>query len=412
MRGKLAQINLRSLLRLLESEQQTGALYVETTAYFPNRLDLVRDNYALIPRLKPQSWLIFLVNGRITYATNTSNIDLTRIQDYLSYYQLEKLGFSTDNFAKNSTNTPEYNYLIYLIQQKSISLQQAQKIIYKLIKETLLELLISPLGDFSFEFDWALPSAIADWETRSLISTVYSELKTWKQLYPQIQSPAQYPIFKEPTAIAKATSIKTQTTLANWIDKKISLMRLARQINCQTIDLAKALYPYIQKGWIGLKHHEDLITHNAPTIEPTQKARIVFVDNDVAIAKKVEYILKRRGYESTIFADSILALTDILHNRPNLVFCKMNLPQLSGDRLCNTIKNSSIGRQTKVVMLGKQDNFCDRLRARLVSADDYLSLPVSQSELLVLVEKHLDINYNQPLALVQQQSLEKSNFQH
>ena len=106
MRGKLAQINLRSLLRLLESEQQTGALYVETTAYFPNRLDLVRDNYALIPRLKPQSWLIFLVNGRITYATNTSNIDLTRIQDYLSYYQLEKLVLLEDNLSVNITSTP------------------------------------------------------------------------------------------------------------------------------------------------------------------------------------------------------------------------------------------------------------------------------------------------------------------
>ncbi len=411
MRGKLAQINLHSLLRLLKSEQKTGVLYVETTAYFPNRLNLEIDNYALIPRLKPQSWLIFLVNGKITYATNTNNFDLTRIKDYLSYFQLEKLNFSADDLAKNIINPPEYNYLIYLIQQKIISLHQAQQIIYKLIKETLLELLISPLGDFSFEIDCALPSAIAEWEVNNLITSVYSELKTWKQFYPHIQSPAQYPIFRERAAIEQATSIKTQTTLTNWIDKKISLMRLARQINCQIIDLAKVLYPYIKKGWIGLKHHEDLITQNYPKIELPEKAHIVFVDNDVAIAKKVEYILKRREIESTIFADSIPAMTNILHTRPNLVVCKMNLPQLSGDQLCNIIKNSPIGRQTKVIMLGEQDNFFERLRARLVSADDYLSLPVSQSELLILVEKHLGINYNQHLALVQQQSLEKSNFQ-
>ena len=409
MRGKLSEINLRSLFKLLASERQTGILYVETTAYFLDHSGLEIENYALVPRFKPNSWLIFFVNGRITYATSTNNIDLTRIKDYLSFYKLEKFVLLEDNISVNITSTPEYNYLVYLLQQKTISLPQAQKIIHKTIKETLFELLNLATGYFSFQVDYALPPAIADLEIQNLIPSIYSDLKKWKQFFPHISSPHQSPVFRDPSAIKQATSVKTYTTLSNWIDKRISLMRLARQINCQVIDLATALYPYIKKGWIGIDNIDSFPPQNTLNIDLELKPHIVYVDNDVAIAKKVEYILKRRGYESTIFSDSISALNNILQTRPNLVLCKMNLPQLSGDELCSTIKNSRTSRRTKIVLLGEAENFFERVRARLVSSDDYLSLPFTQSELLVLVEQHLDLNYHQNLALVQQRSPEKSN---
>ena len=426
MRGNLGEIDIRSILRLLESERQTGILYVESemvskvfrrvtaeSAWISSKSNLGivdddKDNYSLTSIPRQKSWFIFLINGRIAYASDNQDSELLRIQDYLSYYQLDNSS-DMDKISVNIANAPEYNYLIYLLQQQLITPQQTKSIIHKIIYETLFELLSLSRGTFIFKSDSALSPSITEITIFSSIKTVNSQLKVWKQLYPYVRSPEDYPILQNQYLTDKIANSKAYITLSNWVAKQLNLRRLSRQLNCYLVDLAKVLYPYIQKGLVTLQKKYSPNSHPLLTSNLKSKPHIVYVDNDVAIGKKVEYILKQRGYNLTIFTDSIQALTEILQIKPDLVFCKIDLPQLSGNELCIMLQNSWVCRQTKVIMLSEPDNFFDRIKATIISSDDYLSLPFTSNELLVSIEKHLGKHQINNLSLGVEWSTEKSN---
>lgn len=390
MRGNLAEIDIRSILRLLESEKQTGILYVESENPKMSHSDVFnrqnnRDKLTLFS--EPESWFIFLIDGKITYISERHDSHLIRLHDYLSYYQLDSL-IPVDKISVNTTNSLEYNYLIYLLQQQLITPQQTKNIICKIIYETLFDLLSLSRGRFIFKSDFALTPSIAEIKISSAIQTVSSQLKSWKQLYPYVRSPEECPLLNTQNLTDNITKSKAYITLSHWVDKQINLRRLSRHLNCYLVDLAKALYPYVQKGLVSLCR--DRLNSSSLLLDSlSEQPTIVYVDNDVAIGKKVEYILKRRGYLYKIFTDSVGALTEILHIRPALVFCKIDLPQLSGHELCTILQSSWVCRNTKVIMLSEADNFFERTKAKVISADDYLSLPFTPNELLISIEKHL-----------------------
>ncbi len=411
MRGNLGEIDIRSIFRLLESERQTGILYAESKMVSKFDSDLVKatnDNYSKTSIEGQTSWFIFLINGKIAYASDNRDSELIRIRDYLSYYQLD-CSIATNEISVNITNAPEYNYLISLLQQQLITPQQTKSIIHKIVYETLFELLSLSRGKFIFKPDSALSPSITEIPIFSAIQTVNSQLKVWKQLYPYVRSSEDYLILKNQHITDKIANSKAYITLSNWVAKQVDLRRLSRQLNCYLVDLAKTLYPYIQNGLVTLQNSYSPNYHSLSTNNLKRKPHIVYVDNDVAIGKKVEYILKRRGYNSTIFTDSILALTEILQIRPDLVFCKIDLPQLSGHELCIILQNSWVCRQTKTILLSEQDDFLDRMKAKVISSDDYLSLPFTPNELLVSIEKHLCKHQIQNSSLGVEWSTEKSN---
>ncbi len=426
MRGNLKEFDIRRIFRLLESERQTGILYIESEMFLApqslkttelpltslksdfSNIDAAERNYSFPSIKRAKSWFIWLINGKIAYACDPEALELTRINDYLSCYQLD-FSFNSFRLSVNTTNIPEYNYLICLLEQQLITPQQIKNVIYKIIHETLFDLLSLSGGKFIFKPHVALTPSISEITISSAIQTVSSQLKVWKQLYPHVKSPEAYLVLKNRQLTDKIANSQAYTTLSNWVAKQVNLRRLSRQLNCYLVDLAKALCPYIHKGLVTLKDNE--LSNEGFFFKNTlkQKPHIVYVDNDVAIGQKVEYILKRRGYNSTIFTDSIRALTEILQIQPDLVFCKTDLPQLSGYELCIMLQNSWGCQQTKIILLSEQENFFAYTKAKVVSSDDYLSLPFTPNELLVSIEKHLGSDRVNNLPIGVEWSTEKSN---
>jgi twitching motility two-component system response regulator PilG len=421
MRGNLKEFGIRSLFHFVESERVTGILYIQAKTipgFDDNDLGITdreylvtakqENNYRLISKSEFRSWFVFLVNGKITYATETENQELNRLRDYLSYYQLENTISSQVDLPTNNTSTLEYNSLLFLLQKHFISPQQAKIIIRKIVSETVFELLSLSQGTFILKIDDILNFSLTEIEISPLMSNIHLALQTWKQFYPDIQSPYQYPLLNIQSKINQNLSSKTYNTLSKWIAKKASLLQLSRQLNCNLIDLAKALHPYIQQGFIKLKFHNSQNCLDSLITQPRKLPHVVCVDNDVAIGKKVEYILKRRGYQITLLTDSVQALTAILQIEPDIVICKVDLPHLSGYELCNMLKNSQACQPTKFIMLSEQEHFLLHLKTKVISSDDYLSLPFTPNELLILLEKHLETSKIKNLPLGEKWSTEKS----
>ena len=399
MQGNLREFNIRSILQFIDLEQHTGTLYIEDESFpYPGNLksNLIplstkNTDCSLENNYHNRIWLLYFVNGKITYATDNNYDRLSRIHDYISYFQLEECLPYLQKISVNITSPKEYSYIWLLIQQKLILPHQAKIIIKNLIKETLLELSDLTQGKFVFQTDSPLSPQWDGLNTSVLVQETFGQLQLWKQFYPYIQSPHQYLILSEEKQIYRNVSFKTYKTLSIWAEKKISLLRLSRQLNYSLVYIAKALYPYAKKGWIKLVEGEKKLIVNTVLSKNTTQPHIVCIDDEMTIGKNVEYILKQRGYNSTIINDPIEALTTILQVKPDLIICDLDMPQLNGYELCNMLKISRTLRSIPIIVISEQENCLTRLRAKILASTNYLSKPFTRNELLILVERCLSI---------------------
>ena len=99
---------------------------------------------------KPQSWFVFFLNGQIVYC-QAGDSSLSRIDDYLRHYRVEKRLDEMQLASLASTNAPEYAYLWALLEQNIITPKVARSIIHGLVHETLFDLLSLHQGSFIFD---------------------------------------------------------------------------------------------------------------------------------------------------------------------------------------------------------------------------------------------------------------------
>ena len=399
MQGNLREFNIRSILQFIELEQYTGTLYIENEKFYcPGSLKSTlislpkeKRNLSLENSNNYQIWLLYFTDGKITYATDQNYDNLSRIHDYLNYFQLEKHFNCLQEKSVNITSPQEYNAIWFLMQKQSISLQQAQIIIKNLIKETLWEVSNLTQGQFVFQRDYSFVSQWHEIKTSVVIQEILGQLQLWKQFSPYIKSPHQYLVLSEKKKLCDSVSLKTYKTLSIWAQEKLSLLRLSRQLNYPFVYLAKALYPCVKKGWIKLVDDNKQLTQKFVYTSRIAKPHIVCMDDEMTIGKNVEYILKQRGYDSTIITDPIQALTTIFQVKPDLIICDLDMPQLDGYELCNMLRNSRMLRSIPLIVMSEQEDCLTRLRARILSSTNYLSKPFTRNELMILVERCLNM---------------------
>ena len=397
MQGHLHEIDIRSILQLVEVGQRTGQLCVE--AYVsPSRQERF-DSAA--PNL---SWFVFFLNGQIIYATQ-SEIGIERLLDHLKRYDLHLDPASLVSPSGLSIHAPEYGLLWALLERHLLTPAQGRTIIRSLIYETLFDLLGLHQGAFMFEMGSPLSPQLSTLEISPILLKIVKQIQEWKQFHPLVQSPEQCLIRGEGELRSDALLQPTLDTdellpiLEQWLDGQHSLRRIARYLHRDILSVTQTLYPYIQKGMIQ-------VSPLAPSDQPMGSSfplpprdlskrppRIVCIDDSLTLRESVEACLGGQGYEVTSLANPLKALGLVFQLKPNLVLCDIAMPELDGYEICAMLRHSTLFRQIPIIMLTGKEGFIDRVRARMVGATDYLTKPFSDEELLMLVEKYVGVGH-------------------
>jgi twitching motility two-component system response regulator PilG len=421
MQGTLNEIDIRSILQLIELGQRTGELLVEAYGSHSNSTsgDASSKGYAFrasgtashwgTPRFaktnafgrpyqeaKPRSagpfWFVFFLNGKIAYAADSEG-SLSRLRDHLRRY---KANTALDNLelpSISSISAPEYGYLWALLEKHVLTPAQGRSIIQSMVRETLFDLLSLHNGYFVFEVGPALAPQLTTLEIAPLVTKIMKQVQEWKQFHPHIQSPNQCPVITDEVQLRAALPENTLRTLNQWTDGKTSLRQLSRYLNRDILTVARAIYPYVQQGWVQLlaatAQETPAIRREWQLKATPQVPRIVCIDDDLAIGKTVEYILQAKGYEVTAIRNPIKALSLVFQLKPDLILCDLAMPELDGYEICGMLRQSTTFRLTPIIMLTGKDGFIDRVRARMVGATDYLTKPFGDSELLMLLERYI-----------------------
>ncbi|MEL4897544.1 response regulator [Crocosphaera sp. Alani8] len=83
------------------------------------------------------------------------------------------------------------------------------------------------------------------------------------------------------------------------------------------------------------------------------------------------------------------AIPSFLKNKPDLIFLDLVMPITNGYELCTQLRKTPSLKDVPVVILTGKDGLVDRMRAKIVGANDFLSKPVKVSEFIKVLNKHL-----------------------
>ncbi|NJL37298.1 MAG: response regulator [Leptolyngbyaceae cyanobacterium RM2_2_4] len=399
MQGKLSEIDIRSILQLIELGQRTGELFVEAYGMGSIVGDAIGGSALRrsSKRMGDRSWFVFFINGQIIYAGDSGG-NLTRLRDHLRRYK--KPDNVLDNISVSAiatVNAPEYGHLWALLENHILTPAQGRSIIQSMVHETLFDLLSFHQGSFIFEIGPALSPQLTTLEIGPLLVKIIKQVQEWKQFHPHIQSPDQCPVISDPAQLREVLNENAFKMLGKWVDGKTSIRQMARYLNRDILTVAKAIYPYVQQGLVQLLHltSEEFLFGRRDFDLPQQDKvpRIVCIDDGATIRKAVEFILNEQGYEATAISNPVRALSLVFQLKPDLILCDIAMPELDGYEICAMLRKSTAFRQTPIVMLTGKDGFIDRVKARMVGATDYLTKPFGESELLMLVEKYVGLGH-------------------
>ena len=123
----------------------------------------------------------------------------------------------------------------------------------------------------------------------------------------------------------------------------------------------------------------------------TTPAKILIVDDTPHNVKLLADLLSVKGYAVVTAASGVEALEKVAKEAPDLVLLDVIMPEMSGYEVCRTIRSSPATAVLPVVMVTALDPAQERVKGIEAGADDFLSKPINQQELLARVRSLLRI---------------------
>ena len=115
------------------------------------------------------------------------------------------------------------------------------------------------------------------------------------------------------------------------------------------------------------------------------KQRILIVEDEPPIREMVVFGLSRAGFDTAEAGDSKQARVAIADSLPDLILMDWMLPDVSGLELLRRLKRDDLTRNIPVIMLTARADEYDKVSGLESGADDYLTKPFSQRELLARI---------------------------
>jgi DNA-binding response OmpR family regulator len=108
--------------------------------------------------------------------------------------------------------------------------------------------------------------------------------------------------------------------------------------------------------------------------------RVLVVDDDPGVLEVVSYSLRGEGFEVETTTDGAAALDRAMEEPYDLVILDLMLPGMSGTEVCRQLRGER--RRMPILMLTAKDAELDRVLGLELGADDYVTKPFSQAELM------------------------------
>jgi DNA-binding response OmpR family regulator len=118
-----------------------------------------------------------------------------------------------------------------------------------------------------------------------------------------------------------------------------------------------------------------------------KKTRVLYVEDEVFLAKIVSETLQGRGYEVILESDGANALSQFLATKPDVCLLDIMLPHKDGFVIADEIREKD--STVPIIFLSAKSQTSDVINGFKMGANDYIRKPFSIEELIIRIENVL-----------------------
>ena len=322
-------------------------------------------------------WRLYVGRGKIHYATSLI-ANQERINYLLSNWFPHLNGNGSESFHQ------EYDYLSSFWRSGQLSLQELRQLIYQLTQEALIHCLAFPPAKLEFEATVGLDPILLSASVKEIAYPIRSQALEWIKLREGLPSPlwrvGVENLNQFYNAIAQQSALSHLKSLAQPLTGFPNLYELAGEFQVDVFTLAQQLQPYAEQQQVQVKPYEQ------PHAPKGDTPVVACIDDSHAVQKNVKLTLETAGYEVISLTDPGRALTTLARKKPVLILMDITMPDMNGYDLSRMLRKSASLAEVPIVMLTGRDGVVDRLRARMVGANDYITKPFNPHQLIQLVQ--------------------------
>jgi len=118
----------------------------------------------------------------------------------------------------------------------------------------------------------------------------------------------------------------------------------------------------------------------------TRQFKVLVVDDEPDIVRYLEHVLRRLGYEAVSAGDGAEALAKAAEDPPDLVLLDVMMPVMDGFAVCRALREREATRLVPVVVMTALQGVDNRVKVLEHGADDVLTKPVDERELVARIQ--------------------------
>lgn len=116
---------------------------------------------------------------------------------------------------------------------------------------------------------------------------------------------------------------------------------------------------------------------------------ILLIDDEKKICEFVKAYLDKEGYKTDIAYNGNDAINYLDKNQYDIVLLDRMLPDISGEEICNYIRNNCKLINVSIIMLSAKTEDDDRIEGFELGCDDYICKPFNVKELILRIKSVL-----------------------
>ncbi|HBE20878.1 MAG TPA: response regulator [Cyanobacteria bacterium UBA11149] len=353
----------------------------------------------LILRNEHNLWHFYLVRSQLLYATG--GIHPVRRWERALKQHRPNWNWRSESFHLSGDRAWECQLLDRGFSEKHLSLIQAKFVIRSVVQECLFEL--SNCYDFTSEWKqhhntlstFSRVVALSANEIQSVIGAAQQLQSEWKSAGLSKLNPNLSPVLLEDG------HSQLLTILPQYLNGKSTLWDIASHLEKSIVQVTSSLTPLVSKGILKFEEIPDLlgpksqesppITHSPIQPIPSNQKQplIACIDDSPVLAHTLRKILIPAGYKMLSIPEPMRGFGQLIEDKPDLILLDLLLPNADGYSICKFLRDTSVFKDTPIIILTARNTQIDRVRAKLVGATEFLGKPPQSEELLQIVRKYL-----------------------
>jgi len=116
---------------------------------------------------------------------------------------------------------------------------------------------------------------------------------------------------------------------------------------------------------------------------------IMIVEDSPTDRKIAESVCAENGFRVITVTEGDKALATAVEKKPDLVLLDVILPNKNGFQVCRQLKTNEATKDIKIIIVSSKDQASDKFWGMKQGADDYITKPYSEEDLIAAIRKNI-----------------------